>query len=187
MTWFYDRWEAANPGRKFPTKSVPFMKERSAAKRLLKDSPDYEKLTRLLDEALRGYYYAAPPDCLANFKPTRYTAANRKTNIPTLPSQTSPSDQKAQAEELARERARIARQTDCAAELRYGQRTKEECGKKDECRDCPQLESPGSGRYTPGPTRRTGERFDDPGFESVGDMVKKLIPKGLLPTTEEKT
>jgi len=47
------------------------------------------------------------------------------------------------------ERARIARQTDCAAELRFGQRGADECGIKDECRGCPQRESPGRDRYRP--------------------------------------
>lgn len=83
MTWFYSRWEEANPGRQFPFKSVPYTKERAAAVRLLKSYPNYEKeLTGLLDDALHGHYFASPPDCLAVFKPTKYTTANRKPHMP---------------------------------------------------------------------------------------------------------
>lgn len=55
------------------------------------------------------------------------------------------------------ERQRITRQTDCAAELRFNQRGADECGTKPECRDCPQRENPGSGRYRPA---NRGERKD---------------------------
>jgi hypothetical protein len=56
-----------------------------------------------------------------------------------------------QREAAGIERNRIAEQTDCAAELRYGQRGREECGQKQRCRGCPQLhtETPGAERYRP--------------------------------------
>jgi hypothetical protein len=63
------------------------------------------------------------------------------------------------------ERNRIAEQTDCAAELRYGQRGREECGQKQRCRGCPQLhtEKPGAERYRP------ASRFErkDGGLERI--------------------
>jgi len=105
MDWFYGRWSAVNGGQGFPVKSVPYPKEYKAAERILASYPDYPtKLTGLLDGALAGHYFAAPPDCIANFKPSRYTAGNRKQGAPP-PQEVAP--QEKSAVELMRERGEV--------------------------------------------------------------------------------
>ena len=136
------------------------MKELAAAKRLLKDCPDYQSLTPLLDGALTGCHYASPPDCLAAFKPTKYTAANRKASAPAA-IQPSDTERESKLAELQKERDRIARQTDCAAELRYKQRDAKECGTKDECRGCPQRKS----------VEWKDGKPADPEFKKLSDLI----------------
>lgn len=77
LDWFYGLWAKVN-GKPFPVKSQPYTKEAEAAVRLLADYPDHTVLTQLLEDALRGRYFAKVPACLAQFKPANYTKANRK-------------------------------------------------------------------------------------------------------------
>jgi len=86
----------------------------------------------------------------------RANSAKRRGEILSAPTVEVTPAQRATADS---ERKRIARQTDCAAELRFHQRNWDECGTKPECRDCPQRETPGRERYSPGPARH-GERQD---------------------------
>jgi len=41
------------------------------------------------------------------------------------------------------------------------------------CDGCPGIEY----RYSPGPARRTGERFDNPGFKRVGEIAQGVVDK----------
>jgi hypothetical protein len=109
MDWFYQRWSAANSGQKFPFATAPYAKEYKAAERLLKAYPEYEsRLTGLLDGALAGHYFASPPDCIANFKPTRYTEANRKQGAPSPAEFVPKTEQRKSVVDLMRERGEVA-------------------------------------------------------------------------------
>jgi hypothetical protein len=75
------------------------------------------------------------------------SAAERRGETPSAPTvAVTP----AQIADRDAERKRIADQTECAAGKRLlGENP--DCGKAAICRGCPQAETPGKGRYTPGP------------------------------------
>ena len=127
--------------------------DRNKAVEIFKDCAGWAAEAHLLDSQYHPFPKTVPKfiDAIPKldntwFDDARRNAAKRKGLIPSDP---VPQITDAQRKANDIERARIARQTDCAAELRFNQRGADECGTKDECRGCPQRENPGSGRYRP--------------------------------------
>ena len=111
-----------------------------------------------LDQKFHAYPATVPKfvDAIPKFNQkwlddAKRNAALRRGETPSAPSvAVTP----AQLADRAAERQRIVSQTECAAEKRFGE--PRDCGKQDICRGCPQAETPGKGRYSPGPSRATG-------------------------------
>jgi len=158
-----DSYVAAREAIKLPYPGVPPV---GRLVQWLGDQPDRDKAVSMFKECVSfaeqahklDYVYHPMPRTVPKFieampkldrswlDGARRSAAERRGEIPSAPVAPFTSTQQIDREA---ERRRIALQTDCAAELRFGQRGADECGTKPECCGCPQRENPGSGRYRP--------------------------------------